>query len=164
MQTTTIGNTDLLKINKTAFFAPSQIATLSVLKCYDWAQQMCDENKCVISGFSSRLEKDVLHFLLKGKQPIIVVLSRKMYHELPEELKEPTTQGRLLIISTSNDVRQSKQNAYRRNCYIAEVTNEFVFPTIPNKDSSLYSIYTKLVNDNNKKVRLLENVTNSKNS
>lgn len=156
MQTTTIGNTDLLKVHKTAFFAPSQIATLSVLKCYDWAQQMCTEDRCVISGFSSRLEKDVLHFLLKGKQPIIVVLSRKMYHELPEELKEPMAQGRLLIISTSNDVRQNKQNAYRRNRYITEIADEFVFPTIPDKDSSLYPIYEKLI-QNNKTIRLLLN-------
>lgn len=131
MQLTHIGNEALLKLPKTAFLAPSKIATLSVLRCYDWAQMMCLENHCVVSGFSSKLEKEVLHFLLKDTQSIILVLGRKMYSKLPEELKFPLGQGRLLIISITNEVRQSRQNAYRRNCYTAELAEEVVFPCIP---------------------------------
>jgi hypothetical protein len=153
----TIGNSALLELHKTAFFAPTQIATLSVLRCYDWAQQMCANNQCVISGFSSRLEKDVLHFLLKGQQPIILVLGRKMYRELPEELKEPLEKGRLLIISITNELRQNKKNAFRRNCYIAEVADEFVFPAIPCEDSSLHLIYEKLKENNKSLIILLDN-------
>jgi hypothetical protein len=48
-----------------------------VLKCYDWAAGQHDG--CVVSGFSSKLEQDVLHFLLKVKCPIILVLARRMY-------------------------------------------------------------------------------------
>ena len=50
-----------------------------VLKCYDWASGK--HEGCVISGFSSKLEKDVLHFLLKSKCPVILVLARKMYYD-----------------------------------------------------------------------------------
>lgn len=128
--------------------APGKIATLSVLKCYDWAQMMCRENRCVVSGFSSRIEKEVLHFILKGNSPIIMVLGRKMYSRLPEELKLPLEQGRLLIISITNEVRQSRQNAFKRNKYIAEVTDEIVLPCIPSEDSSLYLIYKRCIEEN----------------
>ena len=139
-----IGNNELLERSKTAFLAPSKICTMSVLKCYDWAQTMSRENRCVISGFSSRLEKEVLHFLLKGNSPIVMVLGRKMYTKFPEELILPLKQGQLLIISVTNEVRQSKQSAYKRNQYIADVADEVAFPCIPSKDSSLYSIYKDL--------------------
>ena len=142
-----IGNKDLLKLRKTAFLAPNKISTLSVIRCFDWAQMMCSENRCVVSGFSSRLEKEVLHFLLKGEQPIIMVLGRKMYSQMPEELKIPIEQGRLLIISLTNDVRQSRRNAYLRNCYIAKWAEEMAFPCIPPTESSLYCIYEKLIEE-----------------
>lgn len=140
----TIGNKELLKLYKTAFLAPSKISTLSVLRCYDWAQTISRENCCVISGFSSRLEKEVLHFLLKGYSPIILVLGRKMYAKIPEELTGPLEKDRLLIISVTNEVRQSKKNAYKRNGYIADIADEVTFPCIPPEDSSLYGIFDEL--------------------
>ncbi len=151
---TYLGNKDLLDTQKIAFFAPSQIATLSVLKCYDWAIEMFNGGKCIISGFSSRMEKDVLHFLLKGRQPIILVLSRRMYSVMPQEYIKPLEEGRLLIISTSNETRQSKKNAFRRNCYIAEIVDEIVFPSTPPDNSSLFTIY-KMLQEEKKSIRLL---------
>ena len=79
-----LGNKDLLNVPKTAFLASSTIPPDMVLKCYDWATQMAKEGKCVVSGFSSHLEREVLHFLAKGKQPIILVLARGMYKQIPE--------------------------------------------------------------------------------
>ena len=63
-----LGNKDLLKLPKTAFLASNTIPSETVLRCYDWATEMRNQGKCVISGFSSKLERDVLHFLLKGKK------------------------------------------------------------------------------------------------
>lgn len=149
-----IGNKKLLESSKAAFLAPSRICTMSVLKCYDWAQTMSRENRCVISGFSSRLEKEMLHFLLKGNSPIVMVLGRKMYTKLPKELMLPLKQGQLLIISVSNEIRQSKQSAYKRNLYIADVADEVVFPCIPSKESSLYPIYEDL-KTKNKRIKVV---------
>ena len=59
-----LGNKELLKLHKTAFLASNTIPIEMVLKCYDWASGK--HEGCVISGFSSKLEKDVLHFLLKS--------------------------------------------------------------------------------------------------
>lgn len=68
------------------------------MACYDWATQQRSAGRCVISGFHSQLEKDVLHFLLKGTQPVIMVLGRSLYKKLPEELIKPLEENRLLII------------------------------------------------------------------
>lgn len=78
-----LGNRELLKQQKTAFLASNTIAPDVVLRCYDWATG--EHEGCVVSGFSSRLEQDVLHFLLKSKTPVIMVLARRMYREIPEE-------------------------------------------------------------------------------
>lgn len=130
-----LGNKGLLKLKKTAFLASSTIPTEMVLKCYDWATS--EHEGCVISGFSSKLEKDVLHFLLKAKCPIIMVLARKMYKVIQEELKEPLEQGRLLIISTSNDSRQSKATAFARNKYVCEIS-DYIFFVGVTQSSSLF--------------------------
>ena len=140
-----LGNKELLKQKKTAFLASSTIPPDMVLRCYDWAAGK--HEGCVVSGFSSKLEKDVLHFLLKAHCPIILVLARQMYKTIPEELKEALGQERLLIISTSTAVRQSKVTALSRNRYICELADEILFVGV-NEKSSLYPLkeeyYSKL--------------------
>lgn len=128
-----LGNKDLLKLKKIAFLVSSTIPPEMVLKCYDWAAG--EHEGCVVSGFSSKLEKDVLHFLLRAKCPIIMVLARKMYKVIPEELKEPLEQGRLLIISTSNDSRQSKATAFARNKYVCEISDNIFLVGITQSSS-----------------------------
>lgn len=72
----TKGNIELLKMNKNAFLCSRKIPASIVLKCYDWARAQREAGNCVIGGFHSQLEKDVLHYLLKGNQPIIVAMAR----------------------------------------------------------------------------------------
>ena len=121
-----LGNKDLLKLPKTAFLASNTFSSEIVLRCYDWATEMRRQGRCVVSGFSSKLEKDVLHFLLKGNQPIIMVLARQMYKVVPTNLKEALEQNRLLIISTSQAVRQSRATALARNRYVCEMADEIM--------------------------------------
>lgn len=121
-----LGNKDLLKLPKTAFLASNTISSETVLRCYDWATEMRRQGRCVVSGFSSKLEKDVLHFLLKGNQPIIMVLARQMYKVVPADLKEALEQNRMLIISSSQAVRQSRTTALARNRYVCEMADEIM--------------------------------------
>lgn len=79
-----LGNQELLKLQKTAFLASSTIASETVLKVYDWATEMRSHGDCIISGFSSKLEQDVLHFLLKGNQPIILGWHEKCIRSSPK--------------------------------------------------------------------------------
>lgn len=145
-----LGNLDLLNLPKTSFLASNTIPTDMVLRCYDWAQQASRGNECIISGFSSHLEQQVLHFLIKGTCPIILVLARKMYKRMPEELQPLLDNGRLLIISTTKATRQSRTTAYARNQYICELVDKIIMVGVneisslsPLKDrfsSKLYSI------------------------
>ena len=132
-----LGNQELLKLKKTAFLASSTISSETVLRCYDWATDMRNRGECVVSGFSSKLEQDVLHFLLKGSQPIIIVLARRMYKVIPDELKESLAQNCLLIISVSNATRQSKVSAMVRNRYVCEMADRILFVGVT-EQSSLY--------------------------
>lgn len=94
-----IGNIELLKLEKTAFLCSRKVPASTVLKCYDWAIARRNAGDCVISGFHSQLEKDVLHYLLKGKQPFILALARGLKDRLEPDLKMPLDEGRLLIIT-----------------------------------------------------------------
>ena len=132
-----LGNKELMNLPKTAFLASSTIPPDMVLKCYDWAT--AKHEGCVVSGFSSKMEQDVLHFLIKAKCPVILVLARQMYKVIPEELKEAMEEGRILIISVSNAVRQSKVLAHARNKYICEIADQILFVGVSEK-SSLYKL------------------------
>ena len=134
-----LGNKELLKLPKTAFLASSKIPVDLVLSCYDWASQTAQSDQCVVSGFSSHLEKEVLHFLMKGRCPIILVLARQMYKQVPSELQTLLDDNRLLIITTNNAVRQSKTTAYTRNKYICEIADQIIFVGVT-ENSSLYPI------------------------
>jgi predicted Rossmann fold nucleotide-binding protein DprA/Smf involved in DNA uptake len=134
-----LGNKELLKLHKTAFLAASTIPPEMVLKCYDWAVRKAKEEQCVVSGFSSHLEHEVLHFLSKGSQPIILVLARQMYKQIPPELQTLLDDNRLLIISVSTSVRQSKTTANARNKYICGIADQILFVGVTEK-SSLFEL------------------------
>ena len=126
MMKKSLGNTDLLKLPKTAFLCSRQVPALVVLKCYDWAIEQREKGNCVISGFHSQIEKDVLHYLLKGKQPIIVALARGLKEKLEPEFVIPLEQGRLLIITPFDKTvkRVNSQTAQTRNQMMAELADQ----------------------------------------
>lgn len=128
----TVGNEKLLVLPKTSFLSSRRISPAAVLKCYDWATRMRDGGHCVISGFHSPLEKDVLKFLLKGSQPIVLVLARRMYRTMPEELREGIGAGRLLVVSPVPDGvrRAGSSSALLRNRYILSHSETHVFGSL----------------------------------
>ncbi|MGN0229815.1 MAG: hypothetical protein ACI4BH_08410 [Muribaculaceae bacterium] len=110
-----IGNTDLLKCHKTAFFAPGKISAASVMPSYDWATEMARSGECVISEFNSRLESDVWNFLVRGSQPIIAVLTRSRFKVVPMKYRPPLDARRLLIIFLGYGSHPCREYAARRN-------------------------------------------------
>jgi hypothetical protein len=58
-----------------------------VLKCYDWTIEQRDQGNCVISGFHSKIEKDVFHYQLAGTQPVIMAMAREIKEKIAAELK-----------------------------------------------------------------------------
>ena len=75
----------------------------------------------------------------KGSQPIILVLARRMYKTVPLILQEALNENRLLIVSVSVSVRQSKTTALERNKYICDMADRILFVGVT-EESSLYAL------------------------
>ena len=119
-----LGNEALLNCEKIGFLASRRVPPEAVMRCLDWATRMRDEGVCVMSGFQSPLEKEVLNILLKGTSPLILVLARRMWDErhIPALFREPLAEGRLLVVSpVSQSIRRvDARSAAQRNRYILD--------------------------------------------
>lgn len=121
-----IGNLELLNRSKTAFLCSRKVPTNVVLKCYDWAIEQREAGKCIIGGFHSRLEKDVLHYLLKGKQPIIVALARGLKQRIEPDLQNGLDGGRILMITPfDKDIKRvTEETSVIRNEMMLHIADE----------------------------------------
>lgn len=124
---TYLGNKELLNKRKIGFLASRKIPTSAVLPTLDWAVEISKRTDvAVVSGFHSRLEKDVLKFLIQGKCGIIIVLARGMYRKLPKVYEEAMNENRLLVIALEKDTvtRVSEYTAHRRNEYVINISDQ----------------------------------------
>ena len=129
-----LGNKELLKMRKVGFLASRKISTLSILPTLDWAMNVSKQKGiAVISGFHSRVERDVLKILLQGECGIIVVLARGMYRKLPKQYEVAMLQNRLLIISHEKEsvTRVSEATAHKRNVYVKEIADKMQILDMP---------------------------------
>lgn len=124
---TYLGNKELLNRWKIGFLASRKISSSAILPTLDWAVEISKRaDVVVVSGFHSRLEKDVLKFLLQGKCGIIIVLARSMYRKLPKIYDTVMKENRLLIISLEKETitRVSERTAHKRNKYVENLADE----------------------------------------
>lgn len=124
------GNKSLFFLTKTAFLCSQKCPANLILKTYDWALQQREEGNCVMSGFHSKIEQDVFHFLLKGNQPIILVLGRGLKQKYPVEITDALKQNKLLIISPfdSKIIRINKETSLKRNEFIFQISDSIFIP------------------------------------
>ena len=127
-----VGNAAILDLPKTAFLSSRKISPEATLKCREWAGKMRDGGRCVITGAQSELEKEVFSILLAGSQPLILVLARALWAEVPLYLQKAIGSGRLLAISPIKgfSTRVSKETALARNRYILQEAEEAVFGSL----------------------------------
>ena len=140
-----IGNAGLMGLPKTAFLSSRRVAPAAVMRCYDWATGMRGGGgtpggsagrlapPCVVGGFQSALERDVLKLLLPDGGPsIVMVLARGMWRSVPVEYREAINAGRMLVVSPFSQgvVRVSKETAERRNGWILDHCDEAVFASL----------------------------------
>ena len=140
----TLGNTSLLDRKKIGYFASSKIATLSVLPTLDWGTEVAQhEDVAIVSGFHSKMEREVLDFLLRGKCGIVCVLARSIYKKIPEKFREAYNSGRVLFIAPfkTSATRTSRHLCQQRNEYVASISDELVFSSLTPR-SSLFSLVT----------------------
>lgn len=121
-----LGNLELLKLHKTAFLCSREIPASIVLKCYDWAILQREQRNCILGGFHSRIEKDVLHYLLKGDQPIIVAMARGLKQRIEPEFNMALEKGRILIISPfdKEEKRITSNTAMIRNQLMIDIADK----------------------------------------
>ena len=145
-----LGNAALMQRPKVAFLSSRKVAPAAVMRCYDWATGMRGGGSagrlapadgsagrlappCVVGGFQSALERDVLKLLLPDGGPLIVmVLARGMWRSVPVEYREAINAGRMLVVSPFSQgvVRVSKETAERRNGWILDHCDEAVFASL----------------------------------
>lgn len=123
-----LGNVDLLRGLKVALFCSARTPGGAILRAHDVARQMRDEGVTVISGFHSPIEKECLHILLRGKQPIIVCPGRAIEAmRIPTDYRAAFAAGRLLFLSpfAKGPKRVTKESALRRNEFVAAMADTF---------------------------------------
>lgn len=123
-----VGKHEILHLPLTAFLCSRKVPSDAVLRCYDWAIAQREAGSAVISGFHSPLEKDVMRYLLRGKQPVVLALARGMKQNWEPPILKALEEDRLLIITPfSEQVRRaSEATAAVRNDLMIRLAKQLV--------------------------------------
>ena len=120
-------NEDLLDRYLVAFFASCEYSEEVAQRAIQWAEEIGQTDKVVISGFHYPLEKEVLRMLLEHKHPVIVALGRALYKRVPLNLQAACDEGRLLFVSFRGYSRHSSKSSEIRNWKAAGLADEVYF-------------------------------------
>lgn len=102
-----------------------------IVQTYDLARALRDAGVPVIGGFHSPMEKECLHFLLRGKQPVVVCPARSITNmRMPSAWRKACVEGRLLILSPfpPKHGRISALLAEKRNRFVSLLADQFFVP------------------------------------
>ena len=128
-----VGSSAPLSSPLTAYLCSKETPGATILKAFDQAAAWRDTGCCVISGFHSPLERQCLDILLRGKQPVVMMLARGLgVLRLPAEQRKAVEEGRLTIISPFSVTvkRVNAALAHERNRFVAAMSDETVFAYI----------------------------------
>ncbi len=141
-----LGNMDILKNMKIGFLCSRKVSAEIILKTYDWAIEQRDKGVCIVSGFHSKIEKDVSDILIKGRQPIIMVLARGMKKRWEQVIKDLLDGNRLLIISPYSEKvkRITKDTANKRSEIITEISDKIFIPFY-NSEGNLSKLFGNII-------------------
>jgi len=126
---TAIGNRSLLGNFKTGLFCSRKCPADRIMDAHDQFKVWAQEERTIISGFHSPVEKECLRIFLKSSGSIILCPARGIGNmRIRAEWKQPITEGRFLIISPFDDkIRQpTARTAQKRNDFIVSLSNEVV--------------------------------------
>ena len=119
----------ILPVLLTALVCSSRCPAALVLPAYDLASALRDHGVAVVSGFHTPIERDCLHFLLKGTQPVVVCPARSTERmRIPPEWREAVAAGRLHVVSPfgPEQRRATAALAAARNQFVAELATAAV--------------------------------------
>lgn len=114
-----IGNKKLLDNKMASFLCSDACDEKTLNKIAAWADKFKDNDKVtILSGFQSSGERLVLEKILSGKANAVMLLARCMFLTCPEEYVKAVNEGRLLIVSVTDnkeDFKVDYNRAFERN-------------------------------------------------
>jgi predicted Rossmann fold nucleotide-binding protein DprA/Smf involved in DNA uptake len=111
------GNRELLNERLHAVLCSKACPGEKIIEAIDLAQRWRDENRSVISGFHTPVEKECLRIFLRGPQRIVICPARGLDpFQLPAEWQQKFKRGELVIVSPfdSSIRRPTKETAETR--------------------------------------------------
>ncbi len=124
---TALGQVDLLKAWKLAFFCSVKCPGSLILRTYDLAQELAKTDLTMMGGFHSPVEQECLTVLMRSSSPLIVCPARDIATmRIPAQYKKPLADGRLLLVSpfTKTERRATAQMALYRNQFVAALAEQ----------------------------------------
>lgn len=126
-----LGNIEILSIpDKLALFCSRKCPGSVVREVYDFAYKLRANNRTVIGGFQTPLEKECLRVFLNSSQNIVICPARSLDDlRIPGVWKTPIEQGRILLISHFPGTvrRVTSATAESRNRFAADLADEILF-------------------------------------
>lgn len=124
----TLGNLSLFELRKIAFLCSQKCPVALWPKLRDWAAGASLKGSCVISGFHSPMEKELLAHLVEVGVPVILALASGLPGCLAEELMAPMAAGRLLLVTryAASVTHPCRDKCRQRNRMMLEWSDEVV--------------------------------------
>ena len=124
-----IGNINLLKKEKTAFLTSRQTRSESMEIIKKWVEGLDKETDCIMCGWLTKVECEVLKLLTERKIPTIVVSSNEMPEMWPRHIVAAIGRGDLVAITVSEfnlPWEDKYQTAMERNALMMREAKKIV--------------------------------------
>src|SRR5438132_2597433 len=121
------GDVSLLDAPLNALLCSRACPGEKILEAIDLAHRWRAENRSVISGFHTAVEKECLRIFLRGPQRIVICPARGLDpFPLPAEWQQKFKRGELLIVSPfdSSTRRPTKETAELRNKLVVDLATD----------------------------------------
>jgi predicted Rossmann fold nucleotide-binding protein DprA/Smf involved in DNA uptake len=121
------GNAALLDEPLTALLCSRACPGAKIIEAMDLAQRWRAENRAVISGFHTAVEKECLRIFLQGPQPLVICPARGLDpFQLPTDWRTKYKRGEVLILSPFDSTvrRPTKETAEVRTRLVVELADE----------------------------------------
>jgi predicted Rossmann fold nucleotide-binding protein DprA/Smf involved in DNA uptake len=123
----THGNVEVLQLPLIALLCSNACPGGKIIEAMDLAQRWRDENRAVISGFHTAIEKECLRIFLRGPQSIVICPARGLDpFQLPVEWQTKFDRKELLIVSRfdSSIRRATKETAEVRTRLVLDLARD----------------------------------------
>jgi len=130
-----IGNPVILQAHKIGVLSSRKCPAARILEAHERFKQFAAEDRTVVSGFHSPLERECLRLMLRDGGKIIICLARGLgTMRIKKEWRPAVGEGRLLLISQFKpEIRHiTKEQTLKRNQLVISLADELYTPYVAN--------------------------------